>query len=409
MRKKLTSLLLIIAVFVSFAYSKDFKFFMNGLDQHPEILGGFLPTGSGLGMNYEGWSLREGDTTQIQLTAAGGYLQRQIFQYWQTGKVIDSGAGARVGIFDVMHVTFGTKLSQGFGDSWVPDKDLFTLYLGYDGKYEEYHDSLMLLKDGGGLPKKKDYKVYIGQNEKGKPDTLVNFLGGESNRKTQSIYPELRGDNNFSNVFYTGVTLNCMDDKMVTNEGVLVDLKAQYAPGNLNENIDYYTCQINAVAGTTLFEVQRPNGLNKFSIVLLDRANVSWIDGDAVPTFASHTFSLGRKMRGFDNNSFNTNFAFVNNFDIRFASPEPIWDGVFARLNLFFDFGCYSGRYLNTGKNNIAAQKDSGYLASTGFQLELDIIDSVDLGLQVAYLLHGNSLRDPSSKTIVGATFFLDF
>lgn len=405
--KKILSILLVLTLVICFSWAKDFKFFMNGLDQHPEILGGFLPTGSGIGMNYEGWSIKEGDLTQIQLKVAAGYLQRQIFQNWNDGDVIKSGD--KVGIFDVMHVSFGTKFSQGFGQSWIPEKDLFTVYAGYDGKYEEYHDSLMLLEDGGGLPKKKDYKVNIGLREKEKPQKLDEFLGGKENRKTQKIYPELRGDNNLSNVFYTGITLNCMDDKMVSNEGLLVDFMAQYAPDFLNENIDYYTCQINAVAGTTLYEVKRPNGLNKFSIVVLDRANISWIDGNAVPTFASHSFSLGRKMRGFDNNSFNTNFALVNNFDIRFAGPEPIWDGVFARLNLFFDCGLYAGKYVNTGKNNIASQENSGYLASTGFQLELDFIDSIDLGLQVAYLLHGNSLRDPSSKTIVGATFFLDF
>ncbi len=406
MKKFLSALILFVIVF-SFAYAKDFRLFMNGLDQHPEILGGFLPTGSGLGIDYEGWTIHEGDTTQIQLTAAGGYLQRQIFQKYDTGKVISNGG--KVGIFDVMHISFGTKFSQGFGQSWIPDEDLFTLYVGYDGKYEQYHDSLMLLPDGGGLPKKKDYKVNVGLKEKGQPDSLDVFLGGSEKRKKQTVYPELRGNDNLSNVLFTGVTLNCMDDRMVSNEGILVDFKAQYAPEFINENIDYYTFQINAVAGTTLYEIQRPNGLNKFSIVVLDRVNVSWIDGNAVPVFASHTFSLGRKMRGFDNNSFNTNFAFVNNFDIRFASPEPIWDGLFARLNLFFDFGCYGGKYVNTGKNNTPAQKAGGYLASTGFQLELDVLDAIDLGLQVAYLLHGNSLRDPSSGTIIGATFFLDF
>ena len=401
--KKVISVLLVLAVVLSCAFAKDFKFFMNGLDQHPEILGGFLPTGSGIGMNYEGLPFINGNTTQMQFTIAGGYLQRQIFQNSETGAVIDKGE--KVGIFDVMHITWGTKLSQGFGDSWVPGKDMFTAYVGYEGKYENYYDSLMLLSDGGGLPKKKDYKVNIGLKEKGQPDKLDVFI---KDRANQSVYPELRGDNNLSNILYTGVTFNYMDDKMVSNEGLLVDLKVQYAPEAINKRVDYYTCQLNAVAGTTLYEVQRPNGMNKFSIVILDRTNVSWIDGNAVPTFASHTFSLGRKMRGFDNNSFNTNFAFVNNFDIRFAGPEPIWDGVFARLNLFFDFGCYDGKFVNTGKK-LASQKASGYLASTGAQLELDLMDSIDLGIQVAYLLHGNSLRDPSSKTIIGATFFLDF
>ena len=49
------------------------------------------------------------------------------------------------------------------------------------------------------------------------------------------------------------------------------------------------------------------------------------------------------------------------------------------------------------------------FLCSTGVQLEMSFFDMFDLGLQVAYLLNGSNLRDPGSRVITGATFFLDF
>lgn len=406
--KKFFSIVIIIALAIFMAGASDFKFFLNGLDQHPNILGGFLPTGTGIGVNYEGLSFREGDLTQFRLTFDGGYRQRQIFQDPKTGKPLEEGD--KVGIFDVMNFALGTRLSQGFGDSWVLNKDLFTAYVGYEGKYERYYDSLILLPNGGGLPKKNDHKIKIGLKDKAQPDSIDDFmqLHGVS-RDTQTVYSDLSKDSNFTNTLYTGLTFNYMDDRMVSNEGVLADFNVQFAPGFMNSRSQYYLIQTNVVAGTTLLEVQRKNGLNLFSIVALNRTNVCWVDGSAVPVFVSHNHTLGRKVRGIDNNSYNTNFSLVNNFDVRFASPEPIMDGLFIRFNLFLDMGIYAGNYLNTGKNGLDKYKESGFLASTGFQLELDFIDAVDLGIQMSYLLNGKSFREPDSKWITSATFVLDF
>ena len=128
--------------------------------------------------------------------------------------------------------------------------------------------------------------------------------------------------------------------------------------------------------------------------------------------------SLGRNVRGFNTNSFNTNFTVVNNLDIRLAGPEPVMDGIFPRLNIFFDMGWHAGNYFNTGHNGISAKTASAmaekyglerFLCSTGFQLEMCFFDFIDLGFQLAYLINGANPRNPGSSFITGATFFLDF
>ena len=159
-------------------------------------------------------------------------------------------------------------------------------------------------------------------------------------------------------------------------------------------------------------------GLNLFSVVLIDRVNVNWTDGSQVPVYASMPVSLGRKVRGFNTNSYNTNFTVVNNLDIRLSGPEFFMDGVFPRLNLFFDVGWHAGNYLNTGYNGVSAKSAADmaekydlkrFLCSTGFQLEMCIFDFIDLGFQLSYLISGDNMRTPGQKFITGATFFLDF
>ncbi|MBP5552420.1 MAG: hypothetical protein J6X41_03470 [Spirochaetales bacterium] len=86
--------------------------------------------------------------------------------------------------------------------------------------------------------------------------------------------------------------------------------------------------------------------------------------------------------------------------------------GVFPRLNIFFDMGWHAGNYLNT--NHSAADMAEKYnlkrfLCTTGFQLEMCFFDFIDLGFQLSYLINGENLKNPQSKFITGATFFLDF
>ena len=182
---------------------------------------------------------------------------------------------------------------------------------------------------------------------------LNSWFGATLNGNT--IYPDLADDYTaFMTNFYMGVRLNYMDDKMVSNEGATAELKLQFAPGFLNNgHASYYSATLNGVAGTTLLEVSNKKGLNIFSVVLIDRLNVNWTDGSRVPVYASMPVSLGRKVRGFNTNSYNTNFTIVNNLDIRLAGPEFLLDGIFPRLNLFFDVGYHCLLYTSDAADEL--------------------------------------------------------
>lgn len=404
--KKVLAFAVVVLIAVSCVFAGDVKFVLGELAQHPEVLFGFCPTLTTVGASYEGLELVEGSLTQLQVIAGGGYAQLVLFQDPSTGEPLLYDQG----IYDSIQFRWNLRMLQGFGDSWVDGKDLVTVYAGYEGRFEKNIDSMAVGKD-----RKLGYADAAETAGKSTVKTLdAWFAYYGTSRGANTIYPDLAGgDTAFMNNFYVGARLNGMDDRMVSNEGVLAELKLQFAPGFLNRKASYYSVTLNAVAGTTLYELKdAATGRNSFSIVVLDRVNLNWTDGSKVPVYAQQPVSLGRKVRGFNTGSYNTNFTVVNNFDIRFAGPEPFIDGVFPRANLFFDMGYYAGEYLNTEISASSMAEKYGlerFLCSSGVQLEMSFFDMFDLGLQVAYLVKGSNLRDPGSRLITGATFFLDF
>ncbi|MBQ6672374.1 MAG: hypothetical protein IJM73_04045 [Spirochaetales bacterium] len=401
--KKAFTVLIVLILAVCSVFAGDFKFLFTELDQHPEILAGFLPTLTSIGVGYEGLELIPGNLTQIQATIGGGYTQRVLFQDPVTGKPLISNQL----LYDDIQIRWNLKFLQGFGDSWVEGLDLVTAYLGYEGRYEKGVDSMVL-----GQERMRGYADPLTKEKGATAIPSLNDWFGAS-KAGNSIYPDLADDYiAFMTNFYAGARLNLMDDKMVSNEGFLAELKLQFAPGFFNKKASYYSITLNAVAGTTLYELSDKKGLNLFSIVLIDRANVNWTDGSKVPVYASRPVSLGRKVRGFDTDSYDTNFTVVNNLDIRLAGPEFLLDGIFPRLNLFFDMGYHAGNYFNTDYSAKSMADELGlkqFLCSTGIQLEMCFFDFIDLGFQVSYLITGDNMRKPGERFITGATFFLDF
>ncbi len=419
--KKLLTVSLLILFALSLVFAGDFKFLFTELDQHMDLLSGFLPTLITIGESYEGLELMDGNLTQIQATIGGGLSSRALFRNPRTGEALSVFDFDREDLrdnallFDAWQIRWNLKFLQGFGDSWVPNKDLITVYAGYEGRWEKYVD--YLLTKGISLPKNKENLKYLGSTYNGSDakspvQTIDEWFDLHNDpeitpegftRNDSSVYPDMAGDSQNFTSFYTGVVLNTMMDDNYNMKGAKAEIKFQFAPGFANKAASYYSATLNAVGGYTLFRIQQPSGYNLFSVSLKDRLNFNWTDGEKVPVYASSPVSLGRKVRGFNTNSYATNFTVVNNFDIRLAGPEAKMNELFPRINLFFDAGYHAGNCFNT------KIKESNFLCSTGFEAEMCFWGICDIGIQYSYLIHGNNLREPKNNLIMGATFFLDF
>lgn len=389
MYKKLLLILLVMVLAISSVFAVPFKFVFGDLGQHPEILMGFIPTYILAGAGYRGIELIEDDVTELQALLGFGYNQRKVWQDKDSGevKLVDPI------VYDVLETDLILRFVQGFGESTVAGKDLITLTAGYEGKLEVNLDSMVK----GQVRKNNTYSTI---------SSLNDYLGGEN--YSGNIYPDLRGNHTMlANALAFQTKFDIMDDKMTTTDGFVAKFDAKWAPHALNHALsgdaDYYSLTLNAVGAKTLFEVESKNGKDLFTITLVDRANVNWTDGSLVPVFAQGPVSLGRKVRGFNTWTYNTQFTAVNNFDIRFAGPNLGVKGIFPRANVFFDIGYGCGNYFNT---NYSA---SNFLMSTGVQLTISFFDFIDLGYQVAYLFNGNKLSEGDSKIVGSFTFFLDF
>ena len=385
--KKILLTLLLIFLSVSVIFAAPLRFIFADLGQHPEILMGFLPTYLLLGGGYELPSIIDGNKTEIQMLLGAGYNQRKMWQDQVTGEPIYDIPL----IYDVIQTDWSLRFAQGFWTSPVKGKDLLTLTLSYDGKFEVAKDSMVV----GKVRENNSKSAVVG---------LDSWLGGDS-----SIYPDLSGNHQFLGTSFSfNAKFDMMEDLKSTNDGFVAKVDVKYAPLVLNKALngfaDYYTTSLNMVGSKTLFSLKE-NSKVLFSIVMIDRVNVGWMDGSAVPAYASGPFSLGRKVRGFKTWSYDTQFAVVNNFDIRFAGVDLGVKGIFPRINFFYDVGYGFGNYLNSK----VSSGSGNFLMTTGVQATVSFFDFIDLGYQIAYLFDGKNFSTPNNRVVGSFTFFLDF
>ena len=392
--KRIISLLLVLAVAIAGVSASDFHFYVDDIDQHPEILIGFIPTYFAGGVGYTGFSLLEDNTTEIRLSAGAGYVERR---FW-----IDPENGEETHdidplTFDVVQVIWGLSFNQGFLESPVGGKDFITLSIGYEGRYEDAMDSLI----AGRVDRQKrswgdDYVV----------GTIDQFFGGTN--ECQRLYPDLRGNHQYlgTNLNFK-FTLDAMEDTLSTNDGYLVTFEADWSPYALNKALDgtadFYQFTLQGIAAKTLYQ-HRTEKMNWFSVVIIDRLRANWLSGELVPTYVQRLGSLGRLVRGYSNYTYGTEFTAVNSFEFRLVGPSMGVNGLAPRINIFFDMGYGAGNYYNT------SIKGNSFLASTGAQFTVTFFDFIDLGYQVAWLI-GDGRNFSKGDTVFSGsfTFFLDF
>ncbi|AEV30225.1 hypothetical protein SpiGrapes_2463 [Sphaerochaeta pleomorpha str. Grapes] len=394
MRKKLTIFLVLLLGISSLSFASDWRYVFGDVSQHPEILGGLLPTYTIMGAGYDGISLIEGNRTELQLLVGVGYSQRKIWQNPVDGSFITENPL----IYDLFHTNSLVRFSQGFLQSSVPDKDLWTAYAGFEGSFEIYKDSMVVGKD-----RQNGTTTYTVSSI---ADWFTSYGVSPSDN---AYYPDFgaNGDAMLSTTLFAGIKLDMMDDQMVAQDGFESDFSLRIGPSFLNSLLagtaSFYSFTSNTIAAITLYSLKDEKDINMFSLVALDRFNINWTNGNAVPLYEQETVSLGRKVRGYSNWTFNTQFSVVNNFDLRISGPEPISDGLFPRVTLFFDVGFGAGNYFNT------SLFETNFLASTGVQGTVSLFDFMDLGYQVAYLFTNNNYMWYGNRVVGSVTFFLDF
>lgn len=390
MKRKLLCLLCLVFLAISSTFASNWHFVFGDAVQHPEIVWGFLPAYINAGIGYNGVSFMEGDTTDFQLLLGAGYSQRKLWQDPVTGSVIRQDPL----IYDVWDFDWSLRFVQGFAENPMNQgSDLLTLTFAYNGQFEMAKDSMAAGKDR--------------LNGVKSPVKTIDEFFATANRVDNRIYPEINGDGQFLGTqFAAYMKLNAMEDNIHENNGFIGKLNLLWGPKALNRALegfaDYFSIRADAIGAYTLYNYEK-EGKSWFSISIVDRVNFGFVSGDAIPAFIQGPESLGRKVRGFNNYTYNTKYTVVNNFDLRLAGPDMGISGLAARVNIFFDMGYGWGELNNTN------EKQENFLCSTGVQGTISFFDFIDLGYQVAYLISGDKFTNGSDRFVGSFTFFLDF
>jgi len=392
MKKRLVTIILIVCS-ACLLWASDYRFLLGRMDFHPDIAYGLVPAYVDSGLAYDAFQFQPDDTTELNLWLGGGFLQRTLWQN-ALGQVMAPGNTDSIAVapytYDVALALWKLGFKQGFGHSQLTGKDLFWISLDYDGRFE------------ANLPAFNPTVRIPGEV---RTDFFAAVTDGVA-------YPDLAGNHLFLSTalsFTAGFDL--MVDQQVTQYGLAGDVKLSYAPrflnGALGGQSDYVSVVANLVGAYPLYHLTGDDGLNVLSLTLVDRLRVSFTGGADVPVFVQGQNSLGSLVRGFTWATYNTSFTAVNNLDIRLAAPEPFWDGVFPRLNFFFDAGLHAGKHFNSTSDS------NGLLASTGVQLTLCLWDYLDFGYYLAYLVNGIAYREETvsagTRVVSGVLFYLAF
>lgn len=386
--KKLIVVLLALILSCSL-FASNLHFVLADIGQHPDFLGGFIPTYVLVGAGYKLPQLIEGNTTDIRLLVGEGYSQRLMWLDIDRGEnnysssVWDKSSALR---FNVWQNELSLRFIQGFLQSPVEGKDLLTLTASVSSRYERYYSSA---------------KFAFFNIHGNLCDIVPEDYSG-------SIYPELNGRKDYLGLeFGLSLKLDMMEDTIHTNNGIWSRIDIKYGPKVLNAFMsghgDYYSLVMNTVGAVTVKNFTNDSGKSYFSVTLIDRVNASYTSGSAVPSFVQGPVSLGRKVRGFNTYTYGTEYSVVNNFDIRLAGPGVGIDSIAPRVNLFIDCGYGWGKVFNT------TREEKNFLASVGAQFEVCFFDFIDLGWEVNVLLVDKEKYTQPGRVTTNFTFFLDF
>ena len=388
--KKILCILLVFVFIVSGAIAGNIYYAFGDIGQHPDILMGFFPSYAYMGVGVKLPEIIENNTTDVQVLIGEGYLQRLLWQDKDSGEnnydggVWDKDSALRYNVW-TNDLTF--RFRQGFGVSPVSGKDLLLLTTGVNLKYERYYSG-------------SEFGPF---DIKGTMDGIIN------SDYDGKIYPELAGGGKsfLGTEIQANLKLDLMKDTLHTNDGFWARIDMKYGPKAINTFADgfadYITFTVNGVGAKTLYNLTNQNGESLVSFILIDRMNASWTGGESVPSFIQGPVSLGRKVRGFNTYTYNTEFTAVNNLDLRITGPGLGLEKLAPRINLFVDCGYGWGRVLNTDR------VEKNFLASVGVQVEMSFFDFIDLGYEVNYLLVDKEKYTQPGKITTNFTFFLDF
>mgnify|MGYP000857359804 CR=1 FL=1 len=309
-----------------FAEDGDLAFGLEGV----RFFNGIIPGGIDLSLTYKGLSLSDAADTKLFLKAGGGYENASLVRDPETGDPWTSSVEGN----EYYKPNFQWELAFIQGLARRDDgNNLIEAFAYYRGRYDIYSNGLSdaVFADMQGL---------FG----------TSFLGGVS---------------------YDSSVLSRHRSK----QGVYAEATAEWGPGFLNATTDFWRVSGQVRGFLPVFDMPTDGG-NMFNVYLAGFAGVDYADGESVPIYVNQSFgglglrdSVGNCVRGYGWNKFDTKLKSAATAEVRLVGPAIVLDAIVPYLFGFVDGGYYSG-FADSA--NFADA--SGFLASTGGGVALDLV-----------------------------------
>lgn len=231
-------------------------------------------------------------------------------------------------------------------------------------------------------------------------DNLQIFTGAEVRYEHFTEGNEDLFSDGLSTMLFAGLRFENVRDTKLTRDGLKVTLTGRAAPMMLQGGDRYfYDVEADAVLSRTLVSIENPEGKKLFTTVLVDRVNATYISGFNIPSFETLRCSAGSKVRGIASGLYCADLQFVNNFELRLATPQII-EGIFARFILFADNALVSGTSQVPTDSMVF---DKSVIQTAGAQIAVSLLDILNVGYQGSYVIRDDAYN---TKGFVGELMF---
>ncbi len=379
MKKRILLIFIIAIVLVSPLLAKKIEPVIGGVKMYPDFWKGPTPSYLEGGIAYNFGPVVNDRDTRLIAVIGGGYIQREQYRTFD-GLKIDPLSSPNSVIYDVATVLWKLGYSQEFLSSEYSDDALLTTTVAYEGRWEKAFDPYDSTKH---------------------PSVLGSLGNG---------YSEASGaDHMFlSNAILADLVLNMHKDTGTYQQGFWGKLETVISPNFLNSALsgsaNFGSIRLDLVGSYTPYQLRSEKGLNYFSVTLIDRLSSQIVIGNKVPSyFIGSKSTMGSKVRGYEEASYNSKLSFVNNLEIRLNGPDMGIKNLFPRLIIFNDLGF--------GTLGYTSNEDTGssFIGSVGAALTISIFDAFDIGYQVAYTFGDSKYKNPTNKLYHGLVMGLAF
>jgi hypothetical protein len=334
------------------------------------FLYGFIPSGADVSFTYAGIQLSDAADTKLFLKAGGGYEDTQLLR--------DPGNGNPSPLADDGGTGFGFNKT-------------------------DFQWELALLQ---GLARRGDGGTLV---------EAFAFYRGRYDYYPNDAYPDLvftDMDGLFGTSFLGGFSFDSVvQDRHRSKDGVYAEASAEWGPGFLNAKSDFWQVSAQVRGFLPVFDIPTDGG-NLFNIYLAGFVGIDYADGASVPIYVNQSFggrdlrdSLGKTVRGYGWNAYDSSFKSVANAEVRFVGPRMLLDSIVPYLFGFVDAGFYSG----FADASAGYADESGYLASSGGGIALDLVGFAQASIIFGLKLIDDQLYGPQDDFFWAIKFFLHF